>query len=160
MTQTDTRALAKEWIYTNIPGGSRIFIEGSRTRPSNGTVPLRNTVENLQASIDFYRGREPGKAKYFEMEIKASFGNTYDLVTVRPFELRDFQYYKDSDVQYVILRPNGYAGSRRKKHWVDFVMQMRNDPDVSMVQSFRPDPHSKPGPYIEIYRIDPVTGIH
>ena len=157
MTQTDTRALAKEWIDENVSIGSVVLIEGSRTKAHNGTVPLRNTAENLRASIDFYRSSEPGKARYFELQLQTLAGSTYDLFFVEFSGPRDLQYYKDSGVQYLVLRPAGRAEIRLKKGWSEFFTSVRNDPDVQLIRKFEPNPVSTPGPLIEVYRVGSNT---
>ena len=154
ITQKDTRAIASEWFEDKVPAGSRVFIEGTKTRPSESTVPLQNSPENVRTMIEQYRDTEPGKAKYFSIALQNMNGPTYDLVLVRMWDLHDLQYYKDMDVEYFVLRPNRYEGSRRQSDWPKIVAQVRDDPEVSMVKSFHPDPTAVPGPYIEIYRVD------
>jgi hypothetical protein len=154
MTRPDTRALAKEWFDANIPVGSKVFIEGSRTRPRKETIPLQNSAENLRAGIEYFREIEPGKAKFFELELKIMSGNTYDLVTVTATQLQDLQYYKDLGVEYLVLRSDRYAGSRLKQHWQDFVTDIRDDPGIELIQNFTPNADSSPGPFIEIYRVN------
>ena len=156
LLQKDTRAVAFEWIEENIPAGARIFIEGNRTTLTNATVPLKNSAENIKESIEFYRGREPGRVKYFQTLLKVQTGKTYDLVGVRPFDLQALQAYKEAGVEYFVLRPMAYPGSRVQFHWEDFVEDIRSDPDLELIQRFEPDPASAPGPVIEIYRVDPV----
>jgi Dolichyl-phosphate-mannose-protein mannosyltransferase len=154
MTQKDTRASASEWFETNVPAGSRVFIEGTRTRPSESTVPLENSRENVRAMIEQYSRTEPGKAKYFSIKMDSIDGPTYDLVLVRMWDLQDIQHYKGLGVEYFILRPDNYEGSRRQSDWPKIVAQLRDDPEASLVKSFKPDPASVPGPFIEIYRVD------
>ncbi len=134
-----------------------MFIEGGE-RPKKGTIPLQNSAENLRASIDYFREIEPGKAKFFELELKTLSGNTYDLVTVVSAELQDLQYYKDLGVQYLVLRSDKYAGSRFQQHWHDFVLDVRNDPGIEMIRNFTPNADSTPGPFIEIYRVNDNLG--
>jgi len=157
MTQKDTRAIANEWFEANIPAGSRVFIEGTRTRPSESTIPLQNSVDNIRAMIKQYRETEPGKAKFFSLLIESRSGPTYDLLIVRKWDLQDLQYYKNAGAEFFILRPNNYKGSRRQYKWPKIVAQLRSDPEVSMVKSFQPDPRTAPGPYIEIYRVNQNT---
>ena len=154
MSQPDTRAVAKQWFDANISGGSKVFIEGSRTRPTKGTIPLQNSAENIRASIDHFQVIEPGKAKFFELELRTLSGNTYDLVTVASTDLQDLQYYKNLGVQYLVLRSNAYAGSRRQTHWQEFVTNVRSDPHIELIKNFTPIADSTPGPFIEIYRVN------
>jgi len=153
MAQKDTRAIANEWFEENVPAGATVFIEGTRTRTSESTIPLQNSAENIEVMIEQYRESEPGKAKYFSIAMESMNGPTYNLILVRGAGLKDLQYYMDLGVDYFVLRPEVYEGSRRQYNWPKIVMQVRNDADVSMVKSFQPDPKSVPGPYIEIYRV-------
>ena len=150
----DTRATAKEWIDANIPEGSKIFIEGHRTRASGSTVPLQNSVENIQESIEYYRGSNPGRVKYFQTLLKVQSGATYDLLGVGPWELQELQYYKDLGVQYLILRPEAYPGSRVRYEWENFVDDIRADPDVDLVKRFEPLAGAERAPTIEVYRVN------
>jgi hypothetical protein len=154
IVQEDTRAIARQWFDANVPEGSKVFIEGHRTTLTNSTVPLQNSAENLRSSIEYYRDREPGKAKYFQMALKVLSGKTYDLFGVQPADLEELQHYKDIGIQYFVLRPDAYPGSRTQFAWEDFVEDIRSDPDIELLQRFEPDPDSRPGPLIEIYRIN------
>jgi hypothetical protein len=153
MTRQDTRAEAKEWVEANIEAGARIFIEGHRTTLTKATVPLQNSAENLRESIEYYRDREPGKAKYFRMALRTLSGRTYDLVGVAHDELQSLQYYKDIGIQYFVLRPAAYEGSRQKYDWPRFVEEIRQDSDVVLIARFEADSEERPGPLIEIYRV-------
>lgn len=151
----DTRAIAREWFDANIPAGSKVFIEGSRTVVSNATIPLQNSPENLKESIEYYRDRAPGRAKYFRLALNSLSGETYDLLGVQPDEIRDLQYYKDLGVQYFVLRPASYEGSRLKYTWPELVQAIRADPDIELLRRFEPtEEHSWRSPLIEIYRVN------
>lgn len=156
-TSQDTRAIANEWFEANIPAGSRVFIEGTRTRVSESTIPLKNSPDNVRKMIDFYRDAEPGKARYFSIAIKNMEGPSYDLVLVGRPDLQDLRIYKEAGVEYFVVRPGSYRGSRRAYEWPKIVEQLRSDPQVSMMKSFDPNPESGDGPYrgpyIEVYRV-------
>ncbi len=158
-TNKDTRAIANEWFEANVPAGAGVFIEGTRTRVTEGTVPLRNSPDNIRKMIDYYRDAEPGKATYFSIAIQNLEEPTYDLLLARMSEpLQDLQYYKEAGAEYFVLRPGRYKGSRRGYEWPKIVAQLRSDPEISMVKSFHPDPGTADGPYrgpyIEIYRVN------
>jgi hypothetical protein len=153
MVQPDTRVLAKDWMHANVPAGSKVFIEGLRVRVYPATVPLENSKENLREGIKYFLKDEPGKAKYFQMKLKVLSGITYDLVVVQTFRLEDLQSYLDKGVEYFVLRPDNYAGSRLQNDWADFVDQVESHPDVSLIQDFVPDPRSTPGSRIAIYGV-------
>lgn len=152
MTMLDTRTVAREWFDANIPQNSKVFIEGW-TNPANSTIPLRRSEENLKRSIAALEGTDPGKAKYLRIELKVLSGKAYDLVIVKPMELEELAYYKRQGIQYFVLRPKAYPGSRIYFQWEDLVAAIREDTDIQLIKSFDPEIESGPGPYIEIYRV-------
>lgn len=155
MLKIDTRAIAKEWFDENVPPGSKVLIEGSRTVVSNATIPLQNTAENLRESIEFYREREPGKARYFRMALKTLPNTTYDLVPISFDNVRALQDYKNLGVQYLVLRPEEYRNSRLRYDWPDLVETIRRDPDVELIKRFEPtEENSASSPVIEVYRVN------
>ena len=155
MTKKDTRAVAKEWVDQHIAEGSKIFIEGYRTAVCKCSVPLQNSAENIKAGIDYFKDHEPGKAKYYRMALKVLSGKTYDLVTVKAEELQELSYYKEIGVEYFVLRSDRYEQSGLRYHWTELVDEIRSDPNIRLLQSFEPDPRSRPGPFIEIYQVFP-----
>jgi 4-amino-4-deoxy-L-arabinose transferase-like glycosyltransferase len=151
----DTRASAREWMDANIPEGSTIFIEGHRTTLSKATVPLQNTTENIEESIEYYRGTgELGRVRYFQTLLKVQKGRTFDLLGVQPDDLQDLQDYKDIGVQYFVLRPEDYRDSRVRFAWDDLVKEIRVDPDLELLKRFEPLPGADRSPVIEVYRVN------
>lgn len=153
LTQPDTRVLARAWIDSNLPQGSRIFIEGARTQPYNATVPLQNSAENLRKSIARYETEEPGKALYYKLELKALSGSSYDLLLVSFDNLRDLEHYKDLGVEYFVLRPGVRAAIRPQAGWPEFIADVKKDPKIGLIKRFEPDERNTPGPVIEIYQL-------
>ncbi|MEX2123285.1 MAG: glycosyltransferase family 39 protein [Woeseia sp.] len=154
LTQTDTRTLARNWFDENIPQGSRVMIEGLKIEPTKLTVPLQDTPENMRANIEYYKSREPGKAKYLGFVLQVDIGNTYDLELVKPTELQSLEFYKNKGVEYLVIRPEAFASSRSMgQAGRDFLEDLQNDRDVSLLKSFRSDPRSRPGPDIDIYEV-------
>jgi hypothetical protein len=92
--------------------------------------------------------------KYFQTLLKVQSGATYDLLGVGPWELQELQYYKDLGVQYLILRPEAYPGSRVRYEWENFVDDIRADPDVDLVKRFEPLAGAERAPTIEVYRVN------
>ncbi|MEX2495403.1 MAG: glycosyltransferase family 39 protein [Woeseia sp.] len=155
MLKVDTRAVAKAWFDDNIPAGSKVLIEGSRTVVSNATIPLQNTEQNLRDSIEYWRDRAPGKARYFRMALNVMPDRTYDLLGVQSGDLRDLDYYKQLGIQYLVLRPNKYPGSRVKYDWPEFLEALHSDPDAQLIKRFVPtEENSVRSPLIEVWRID------
>jgi hypothetical protein len=161
ISHKDTRTYAKEWIETNIPSGSRVLIEGSRTKPAPSSVPLQNSRENIAKKIQEYRKTEPDKAKYLEFELKLLYGRTYDLITVGDHasmstdKWKDVSYYKESGVEYIVLRPDMFEGENEVLS--DFYQSVKHDPRVTLAMRFEANSINRPGPTIEIYQIENST---
>jgi 4-amino-4-deoxy-L-arabinose transferase-like glycosyltransferase len=154
LTQTDTRALAKTWFDDNVEEGSKVMIEGLKVEPSGLTVPLRDTHENMRAKIDFYKKREPAKAKYLSFLVQVDRGKTFDLELVKRSDLQSLDYYKDKGVRYLVIRPQTLEQSRKVgASGRDLLDELRDDPDVEVIQSFRGDRRTRPGPDIDIYEV-------
>jgi hypothetical protein len=167
LSHKDTRTIAKEWIESNIPAGTRILIEGMRTKPKEDTVPLHYNKNNILNAIERYRGEEPRKAKYFELELKCLPDITYDLVTVGGHSnFRDIAHYQEAGIEYIVLRADRYIPRRdwlRGKWRVnyipagnevgEFLMTLRNNPGAKLVKRFEQLKWNRPGPNIEIYKI-------
>jgi 4-amino-4-deoxy-L-arabinose transferase-like glycosyltransferase len=167
ISHKDTRTFAKEWIEENIPAGSRILIEGTRIKPKEDTVPLRYSRKNILEAINRYREKEDGKAKYFELELKALPEVTYDLVTVGYHsDVKDVSSYKKAGIEYIVLRADVHIIKRDwfKGRWKgnfyptgpdigEFLEILRKDPEVRLIKSFKPNKWDRPGPSIEIYKI-------
>lgn len=158
LTRMDTRTIAKEWFEDNIPAGSRVVIEGQKIEPTRLTVPLQDTAENMRGNIRYYKSREPGKAKYLDFKLQVQDGKSYDLMYVTQKSLQPLEVYKNAGEQYVVVRPEALALSRKVGlEGPDFLQALRNDPQVSLLKRFESDPATRPGPDIEIYRIEPNT---
>ena len=157
LTQPDTRALARQWFEEHIPPGSRVLIEGVKIEPTRLTVPLQDTAENLREYAQFYRTREPGKTKYLNFKMQVLSGPTYDLTLISPsdLELHDLDYFKDAGIQYLVIRPEAFAHSRKTAiAGPAFLEELNNDPDVSLTKRFENYVNGPTGPDIDIYRID------
>ena len=150
--QTDTRALAHAWFDEHVADGATVFIEGSRGNLYEGTVPLKNSPENIRDLVRFYKNENRGKARYFRMALQAVDGKTFDLVGVKADELETLDAYKQLGVEYFVLRSNAYAHSRIRSHWAAFVDAVRADDEIELVSRFSPEAGVTPGPYLEIYR--------
>jgi hypothetical protein len=155
LTRTDTRTIAKEWFEENVPVGSKVFIEGLKIEPSRLTVPLQNSAENLRESLEYYRNRDPGKVKYIEFNLQVMRDKSYDLELAKRSDLQSFAHYKAAGVEYLVIRPETFAYARRiGEAGPALLNDLRNDPDVTLIKSFRAEPTSRPGPDIDVYRID------
>lgn len=156
LTQTDTRAIAREWFDENIPEGANVLIEGIKIEPTRLTVPLQDTADNMHEYIEYYRTREPGKSKYLKFKLQVLDGKTYDLELVAPSEWQlGLGHFKDIGIEYLVIRPEALYGSRKvSEDGSAFLVELQTDSDVSLIQTFQPDPRSRPGPLIQVYRIN------
>ncbi len=152
LTQPDTRTIARNWFEENVADGSKVMIEGLKIEPSRLTVPLQDTAGNMRANIEYYRTREPGKAKYLAYVLQVESGRTYDLELVKRTELQSLDHYKEKGVQYFVVRPEAFENSRRMGvAGRSFLDELRDDQDMKLLKSFEADAKSRPGPDIEIY---------
>jgi hypothetical protein len=160
LTHEDTRTVAKEWFEENVPDGSKILIEGLTIEPTRQTVPLHNSAQNLRAVLEHYRtAGDRGKIKYLEFKLQVAPKRTYDLELMKHAELKSFADYKAAGVQYLVIRPESLEHSRKSgPAAIAFLNDLRSDPDVSLIKSFRFDPTSQPGPDIDVYKIASNTG--
>lgn len=156
LAQTDTRTIAKEWFDENVLEGARVLIEGIKIEPTRLTVPLQDTADNMQEYIEYYSTREPGKSKYLKFKLQVLDGKSYDLELVAPSEWQQgVGHFRDIGIEYLVIRPEALYGSRKaSEDGSAFLVELQTDPDVSLIQTFQPDSHSRPGPLIQVYRID------
>jgi hypothetical protein len=155
MTYPDTRTIAKEWFEEHIPDGSKVLIEGLTIEPTRLTIPLHNSAQNLREVLEHYRViKDRGKVKYLEFKLQVMPERTYDLELVMHRDLRSFADYKEAGIEYLVVRPEAVKNARTSFTGVAFLDDLRGDPDVSLMKSFRFDPRSRTGPDIDIYRID------
>lgn len=158
----DTRTFAKEWFDRAVPAGSKVFIEGFEGHLYQGTVPLNFSKENLSLILDSHKGTDKGKARYFQLAIKANRGKTFDLYSVSPAELQPLDYYKANEVEYFVIRPDRYSNSRMRRDWSQLLVELANDPDLVVIERFAPEDEKTPGPLIEVYRnlgVGPATNV-
>lgn len=154
LNQPDTRRIAYDWFQETVPQGSKVMIEGLKIEPTRQTVPLRDTRENMRRHIDYYQTREPGKATYLRYVLKVEQGRTYDLELANPADLQSLQYYKSEGVEYLVIRPDGFSGSRQMGDLGEqFLADLAQDPEVRLIKNFESDPTSRPGPNIDIYQV-------
>jgi len=156
LTQTDTRTLAKGWFDAHVPAGSKVLIEGGKIAASRLSVPLADTRESLDRRIAYWKLQEPKQAKYLEIMRRVHRGGGYELEFMQIGSIADFSAYRDRGIEYVVVRPDYFIGSRRARgDGSRLIEAMRTDPDVKMIKRFDAGSHGSLGPAIEIYRIDP-----
>ncbi len=155
LTMTDTRTLAKEWIEQNIPQGSKILIEGLKINPVKGTVQLQDTAEAIRRRIAYWRKVEPKQAKFLQLELEVLEGRTFDLELIHLSDVESLDSYARRGVEYFIVRPARFVESRRSDGGsAKLLKALRSDPRVTLIKTFAEQPLERPGPEIEIYKLN------
>lgn len=155
LTRIDTRSLAKEWVETHIPAGTRIVIDKGRYR-SHWAPPLEESVAALQrmlAATD-----DPGKREFLQKKLQHLSGITYDLISTEwGTKIESLDYYKTIGVKYFVisedvracfLRPNA---KRFFPAAAAFYNALATRADVVLLRTFDPAIGQNPGPCIKIY---------
>lgn len=156
LTQTDTRTLAKEWFDANVPTGSKVLIEGSKTAAARNTAPLIDTRESLERRIAYWKVQEPRQAKYLEVRRDVHEGGGYELELVRLDSMAPFDDLTARGVEYFVVRPDYFIGTRKTKSGsARLLSRLRSDPRVKLLKRFEAEDGARPGPTIEIYRFQP-----
>ena len=152
VAQTDTRTIALEWIRANVASGSAVLIEGGKIAADRGTVPLQDSRESLERRISYWRHTEPRQAKYLELKLAVHDGSGFQLEFVRVGSLDSLEQYLERGIQYFVVRPSYFYGSRRSDaSSMGFMRDLRSDPRVSLLKRVDGDSIRQPGPTIEIY---------
>jgi hypothetical protein len=156
LTQTDTRTVAKEWFDAHVPAGSKVLIEGTKIAASRRTVPLADSRESLERRIAYWKIKEPRQAKFVEVRRAVHEGGGYDLELVKITSIASLDYYAGRGVEYFVVRPDYFMGSRKAEgSSARFLGALRSDARVKLLRRFEANSSSRPGPAIEIYRIQP-----
>jgi 4-amino-4-deoxy-L-arabinose transferase-like glycosyltransferase len=152
LVQTDTRTVAKNWIETNLPEGSRIVTQwfgpplSVAGDPEPGATRVYDVVtldpfvnEPSRYSVEDYRN---STADYI---IVNGYNSHFRLTDPEANELRQ-QFYTSLDAQAALIAefsPNHHLGEP------PFVFDEIYGPAISLWQ------RERPGPTIKIYRISP-----
>jgi len=154
LIQTDSRTLAREWFESNVPSGARVLIEGGKIGPMRSTVPLRDTAATMQRRIEYWRMTEPKQAQLLEYQLAVHQGGGYDLELVRAGSVGSLDDYVARDVEYFVVRPKVFIGSRKAGTvGAAFLERLRSDPRVSLVKRFDGVGDARLSPTVEIYRL-------
>ena len=173
-TLQDTRTIAKNWIDSNIPKGSKVLMDQLVSSP-----PLEMSEKQLRRYYDiaiksnhykkeFFRLKletlDPAKKSYEIFLIKRSANEigslkhqvievqkVQDLVEIRGDE-SDLETLRKKGIQYVIVN------SIAKKNAVDSIPWLANFYNhlpgyAQLVKTFEPESSLHPGPIIQIYKL-------
>ncbi len=150
----DTRTAAREWFDKNVHEGASVLIQGHTARPSNTGVQLRNSRKNIERAIWYFeQNDEPGKAKYFELELRAVNEKRFDLSLYDWREFEEWSSYANSDIDYVVVIPSALSSSiKYEVVGQRFLEAIRSDPKYSLIMTFHESDAGMRGPQIEIYK--------
>jgi hypothetical protein len=150
----DSRTLAKEWFERNVPDGSSVLIEGYSARASNAGIQLANSESNLKRAIaEFKRDGQPGKARYFGLELRVKRAHRYDLIFYNWRNMDDWSTYRPLNVDYVVVRPSALLETGKYRVQGERLLgALRQDPEFVLAAFFEGNAISQRGPSIEIYR--------
>jgi hypothetical protein len=153
LTQTDTRTQAREWFDSNVPAGSRVLVEGGKIAASRLTVPLEDSRESLDSRIEHWTRKEPRQAKYLGIRREIHGGGGYALELVRVDSVRSLDEYLGRGVEYFVVRPDTFLGSRKAGSGsAELLESLRTDARIKRVARFDAGDSLRQGPPIEIYR--------
>lgn len=159
LTRTDTRTLARQWFDAEVPAGSVVLIEGGKISASRLTVPITDSAASLQRRIEYWREIEPRQAKYLEIRRAAHDGGGYELELVRISTIGTLGEYLSKGVQYFVVRPESFEGSRKADGGsARLLATLRSDPRIELAKRFDPADGARPGPEIEVYRMRQQSG--
>ncbi len=154
LTQVDTRTLARDWMDTNVPKGSKILIEGGKIAASRLTVPLEDSPQSLERRIDYWKTVEPRQAKYLQIRRSVHDGKGFELELVRISTILPLTEYLDRGVEYFVIRPDSFQGSRKAdSRSAVFLRTLRGDSRIKLVARFEAGDSLRQGPPIEIYQL-------
>jgi 4-amino-4-deoxy-L-arabinose transferase-like glycosyltransferase len=159
----DTRVLAKQWIESHVPPGSKILMDGMRFRFVQG-VPLngdRATVERRLAALETSELTLSDQmlSLYREAATRIA-GPTYDLhSTVYGLDVQDLDYYVRECFNYVVVssfNEKRYAGeddARRHPKSAQFYRDIKVDPRFRAVYTVDALMWQHVGPRITVYKV-------
>src|SRR5581483_1564503 len=170
LTKPDTRVLAKQWIETHIPSGSRILMDGMRFRFVQG-VPLNGDRQTLSRRLADLGNSEltlsDQMLSLYREAAEHVGGPMYDLhSTVYGLEVDDLDQYVRSGFSYVIVssfnekRYTTDAAIRQHPKSARFYRDIKTDPRFQLVYTVEPIMWKQLGPTISVYKVacDPTTG--
>ncbi|MVF11150.1 phospholipid carrier-dependent glycosyltransferase [Ketobacter sp. MCCC 1A13808] len=155
----DSRTVSRNWIEENVPENATILVEGFTAQSFRGSTPILNSRENIQLAIQhFEETNQPGKAKYFRLELEANTGKRYDLELYNNTNLTDLAGYLSKGVEYIVLRPDYLTKSPKyMETGPQFVESIRNNSTLELVKTFIGESSGGAGPYIELYKVKSIN---
>ena len=173
-TQPDTRVLAKQWIETNVPSGSKLLMDGMRFRfiPSPPLNPDKSTVARQVAQAaqtakeegpDFARGVSGFALSLYKEALEQVEGPTYELhSTNHGLDLETPSYYVQNCFDYIVTSSiiagkfaPGRSHRERFPQAAQFYEQLPIDARFRLTYQAAAAPWKNVGPTISVYEVIP-----
>lgn len=158
----NTKMLAKQWINEHIPDGSRIMMDGSPEHPSQSTVPIVDSPENVLQMVHRLEKNNTGKARYWRK--RAAYLSSLDLPRYDIVFVHNSEYWpvlneiKQRQIGYIIVNVGTLSmgvseDMRYLTSRIDFYRELTNADGVERIMVFQEDGQSS-GQTIEIYKMN------
>lgn len=169
ISQKDTRTIAKEWIEENIPPHSRIAVELNGPQLYGNMLSIESGLKEKRFSYwrdvaviskevrDTYDySATQGKYVLMAVEKMAPYQKQYYVFGTFSLGDNPLGFYKNERFDYLIVNSAQYDRFMRQAdrypQWADFYQQVFEE--MELVKEFKPAPWSRPGPTIQIYRLN------
>lgn len=167
----NTRQVAKRWIESNLPFGSRILMDSGKT--INSTAPLiaqnreslMRSISGIEELIDKGTLNDPTKmvdrnaVKYYEMLLKTVPPESYDIVSTKfGLDVRSIEYYRNNGYHFFVISDSMKRSrtddffSRRNPEIARFYASLDTDSGVRLIQVIAPTAMSS-GDTFYIYQV-------
>ena len=165
--QPDTRLLAKAWIETHVPSGSKLLMDGPRYRLIQ-SPPLNHNAASVDRQIgrasqegaSLARGVSSLMLDIYEEALLDQTGPTYDIQSsVMGIRLADPEFYAAGCFEYVVtssyitkLFAEGRIHRQRYPESAMFYDGLSDDRRFEQVYRVAPIAWESSGPTISVYR--------
>jgi hypothetical protein len=165
-TRPDTRVLAKNWIESNVPDGSKILMDGMRYRfigspplkPDQATVNRR--VKGAASEEALSRGVSSRTLEIYAEAMSNLKGSRYNIYsTVWGIDVKELSYYPKMCFEFIVT--SSYNSNRfvephvaeRYPTSAQFYARLPVDSRFEAVYSAKPIPWKIQGPEITVYKV-------
>ena len=167
----NTRVLAKEWIETNIPFGSKILMDSGKSINSFAprisenrdsllrTLSIKKEGVGNSTFVDPTRMLDRNSLIYYELLLKTVPEESYDITsTMFGLNLRSIDYYIENEYQYFIISRNMKKGrtteffAKRHAQAADFYSSLDSDSRVKVIKTISPSTKNR-GDTFYIYKV-------
>jgi 4-amino-4-deoxy-L-arabinose transferase-like glycosyltransferase len=165
----NTRYLAKDWIESNIPAGSKISMDSGKSINSfappiaenreNLTRIIRNTKQNISEGKIVHAMVDRNALIYYELLLKTIPEKVYDITsTMFGLDVKSIDYYIQNNFEYFIIskdmkknRTGEYILKSAPKV-ASFYLSLDSDPRVKLIKTIAPSVRNR-GDTFYIYKL-------